>query len=459
LTDTKKRDLTEGPVWKALAVMSAPMSLGIFSVIGVGLADAYFLGKVSGAALAAVGFIYPVITAFTSLSIGLSAGANAALSQSVGARTDAQDTRRLGLHALGFGTVLSTMLAVVIFFAFPFLFGSLGASGNVADEIAKYMPLWAVSFPFLVTMMITNSLFRAHGDGATAPAIMILAAVFGIALNPVLIFGWGPLPEMGTAGAALSTLIGRVVAMMAALWIAWRRGLLGFCGSIFTKLYKNLAKILAVGLPASMSNAINPVGMALVTAAVATVGDDAVAGFGAAGRVQSILLVPLLALSSGIGPVVGQNWGANKTDRAQSTTSWAFGFSLLYGGVIGLGLLIFATPIASLLAAGDSDLAYAAQYLRIVGLTLFGYGIVVIANAAMNARDKALWSLSVSLGRIFIVYLPLAWIGVVVFGYVGIPAAAALANILGAGAAVYAVKRNDLIELSWPEAFRLGRVG
>lgn len=459
MSDSKKRDLTKGAVWKGLTAMSAPMSLGIFSVIGVGLADAYFLAKVSSAALAAVGFIYPVITAITSLSIGLSAGANAALSQSVGAGANPEETRRLGLHALGFGSFVSAIMAVVIYLMFPFLFGSLGATGKVADEIAQYMPLWALSFPFLVTMMITNSVFRAHGDGATSAAIMILAAFFGIALNPVLIFGWGPIPEMGTAGAALSTLIGRIVAMAVALWIAWRRGLLGFCGNIFTKLFKNLVKILDVGLPASLSNAINPVGMALVTAAVATVGHDAVAGFGAAGRVQSILLVPLLALSSGIGPVVGQNWGAKEACRAQSATSWAFGFSLVYGGFIGFGLLVFATPIASLLAATESDQGYAAQYLRIVGLTLFGYGIVVIANAAMNARNKALWSLSISLGRIFIVYLPLAWIGVSIFGYVGIPAAAALANVLGAAAALYAIKRNDLIELRLPDFLKPGRAG
>ena len=290
MADDKKRDLTKGPIWKALTAMSAPMSLGIFSVIAVGLSDAYFLGKVSGAALAAVGFIYPVITAITSLSIGMSAGANASLSQEVGAGAGDDDTQRLGLHAIGLGVLLSVALAAAILVSFPFLFSALGASGQVADEIGSYMPLWALSFPFLVTMMIANSIFRAHGDGATSAGIMILAAFFGIALNPVFIFGWGPFPEMSTAGAALSTFIGRVAAMVAALWIAWRRGLLGVCGSVLSGALGSFRKILRVGIPASFSNAINPAGMALVTAAVATVGDDAVAGFGAAGRVQSIYL-------------------------------------------------------------------------------------------------------------------------------------------------------------------------
>ncbi|WP_298860220.1 MATE family efflux transporter [uncultured Sulfitobacter sp.] len=450
MANSKTRDLTKGPVWKALTVMSAPMSFGIFSVIAVGLADAYFLGMVSAAALAAVGFIYPVITALTSLSIGVSAGANAALSQRIGKGCDAEETRRLGLHAIGLGIALSIVAGLLIWVSFPSLFSALGASGDVAKEVAAYMPLWAFSFPFLVTMMITNSVFRAHGDGATSAAIMIVAALFGIILNPVFIFGWGPVPEMGTAGAALSTLIGRVVAMVLALWIAWRRGLLGICGQILHSFGKNCRTILNVGAPASLSNAINPAGMALVTAAVATVGDDAVAGFGAAGRVQSILLVPLMALSAGIGPVVGQNWGAEKQERAQSATRWAFGFSCVYGAVVGLVLLLFAMPIAGLLAAGQADQDYAALYLRIVGLSMFGYGLVVIANAAMNARDKALWSMSLSLGRIFAIYLPLAWIGVGVFGYIGVVVAAAVANVVGGGAAVFATRHVDVF--SFPTA-------
>ncbi|WP_224815452.1 MATE family efflux transporter [Hasllibacter sp. MH4015] len=447
MAESGKRDLTKGPIWKALTAMSAPMSFGIFSVIAVGLADAYFLGQVSGAALAAVGFIYPVITAITSLAIGLSAGANATLSQGVGAGKDTDDVQRLGLHAIGLGLALALVIGALIWLIFPFIFSALGAEGEVAEEVAAYMPLWALSFPFLVTMMITNAVFRAHGDGATSAAIMVVAAFFGIALNPILIFGWGPIPEMSTAGAATSTLIGRVIAMALALWLAWRRGLLGVCGNVLSGLWGSVRSILSVGLPASMSNAINPAGMALVTAAVATVGDAAVAGFGAAGRVQSILLVPLMAVSAGIGPVVGQNWGAEKYGRVTQATSWAFGFSLAYGAVVGIVLFTLASPIAGLLASGEEDQGYAAQYLRIVGLTLFGYGILVIGNAAMNARDKALWSMSLSLGRILLIYLPLAWIGVWTFGYIGIVFAAALANILGAVGAIYAATRTDLLRL------------
>ena len=439
------RDLTEGPVWRALGAMSAPMSFGIFAVLSVGLADAYFLGQLGGAELAAVGFIYPVTTAITSLSIGLSAGANAALSQGVGAGDDAEATRRLGLHAIGLGLVLSLAVALLVWLVYPLIFSALGAGEEVSGKIAAYMPLWSMSFPFLVVMMITNAVFRAHGDSLTSAWIMVLAAVINVGLDPLLIFGMWGLPEMGMAGAAWATLAGRIAAVALALWIAWRRGMLGWCGSLFSGLWASVRKILNVGLPAAFSNAINPAGMALVTAAVATVGEAAVAGFGAATRIQSMALVPLLALSSGIGPVIGQNWGAEKEDRARKATATAFWFCIGYGALIAAILALFAQPLAGIFASGEEDARYAAIYLRYVGLTLFGYGLLVVANAAMNARDKAVWSMSLSLGRIFALYLPLAWLGALTLGYPGIIAAAVAANLLGGWAAVVAARGTGLL--------------
>ncbi|KIN61454.1 MatE efflux family protein [Sulfitobacter noctilucae] len=440
------RDLTQGPIWRALASMSAPMSFGIFAVLSVGLADAYFLGQIGGAALAAVGFIYPVTTAITSLSIGLSAGANAALSQGVGRGDGADATRRLGLHAIGLGLGLSIIVALLVWATYPLVFAALGATGSVADNIAAYIPVWALSFPFLVVMMITNAVFRAHGDSLTTAAIMVLAAVINVGLDPLLIFGLWGLPELGMTGAALATLIGRVVAVALALYLAWHRGLLGWGGSLFDGLWTSTRKILNVGLPAAFSNAINPAGMALVTAAVATVGEAAVAGFGAATRIQSMALVPLLALSAGIGPVIGQNWGADKRDRAQGATAAGFWFCVGYGTLLALVLGFFAEPLAAIFASGEEDAAFAATYLRYVGLSLFGYGLVVTANAAMNARDKAIWSMGLSLGRIFALYLPLAWLGALTLGFPGIVAAAVAANVIAGWAALVSARGTGLLK-------------
>jgi putative MATE family efflux protein len=416
------------------------MSFGILAVLSVGLADAYFLGQLGQAPLAAIGFIYPVTTALTSLSIGLSAGANAAISQTVGKGEDDDAPARLTLHALGLGLALAVVVALLFWGLSGSIFTLMGASDAALTEAQSYAPFWALSFPFLVLMMISNAAFRAHGDGATSAAIMVFSALLNIALNPLLIFTF----DLGTQGAAIATTIGRAFGAAIAIGYACHVGVLTRCPNALTGLLGSFKQVLMVGVPAAFSNAINPAGISLVTAAVATLGDAAVAGFGAATRVQSVALVPLFALSSGIGPVVGQNWGAQKQDRARQSMQDAWVFCGLYGTMIAILLTVFAAPLAGLFIESDESRRYATKYLSIVGWSLFGYGILVTANAAMNARSKAFYSVGLSLARIFVVYVPLAWVGLMVFGYAGILGAAVLANLFAVGGAWWCARRTGL---------------
>ena len=440
------RDLTEGPVWRALALVSAPMSFGILAVLSVGVVDAYFLGQLGGAPLAAIGFIYPVTAALASLAIGLSAGTNATVSQSLGREDDPNITARYALHAFGLGFVLALLVALATWAIHPALFRIMGASPDVMREVSLYIPYWAVSFPPLVMMMIVNALFRAHGNGAVSAAIMVLAAVINIGLDPVLIFGWGPIPALGTEGAAMASAIGRVAAAVVALGYAVKCGYLDFAIDIWRDIRSSVGELVSVGAPAAFSNAINPAGMALVTATVATLGDAAVAGFGAATRVQSLALVAMLALSSGIGPVVGQNWGAGDETRARTAVWQSWVFCLGYGALLALGLFMFAEPISSAISSDQEAAGYTREYLAVVGWSLFGYGILVTANAAVNARSRAVHSMVLSLSRIFAVYLPLAWIGVWAFGYTGILAATVAANLFAVFGALVSAQSVGLLK-------------
>ena len=438
------KDLRQGPVWRALAAVSAPMSLGILGVLSVGLADAYFLGQLGEAPLAAVGYIYPITTAVTSLSIGLSAGANAAISQSIGRDDSEAETNRLSVHAILLGVALAMVIAVLFAFGAGWIFGLMGASDDVLAEAKSYVPFWALSFPFLVGTALLNSVFRAHGDGATSAIVMSIAAALNIMLDPVLIYGLGPIPEMSTAGAAQATAIARSVTLVGAYIYAVKKGVLWWPEDLFCDLAKSVREVIRVGLPAAFSNAINPAGMALVTAAAAMLGDTVVAGLGAAQRVQSVSIVPLLALSAGIGPVVGQNWGAEREDRAREAVRQSWMFCAAYGVLVAVLLTLFADPIAGFIASDSEAAGYTARYLEIVSWSFLGYGILVTANAAMNARSKAVWSMGLSLFRIFAVYVPVAWIGVWMVGYSGILAAAVLANFSAVAGAIWACRRTGL---------------
>ncbi len=442
-------DLNKGPVGRALIRVSAPMTLGILGVLSVGLADAFFLARDSEGALAAIGFIYPVIATLTSLSIGLSAGTSAVMSQAIGKGVKPVRRQRLALHAMALAAVLSTIVSVLFYFGAPFLFGLMGAKGQVLDAVMAYVPWWCLSFPPMVTGMALNAAFRAAGRSSVAATTMLVQSALNIALDPLLIFGWGPVPGLGIEGAGLATFIARLAGFLGLMAFAFYTAAVRLNCRPRRNLRRSVRRITKVGVPAAVSNAINPAGMAAVTAAVAVVGDAAVAGFGAAGRVQALILVPMLALSSGIGPVVGQAWGADKEDRAQAAVRLTFLLCLGYGLGLAVLLMLFAEPIARLMTAGDGATEYAAIYLRISGWAFFAYGVLITANAAMNARDKAMWSMVISAARIGLIFVPLAWAGVMTAGYAGVVIAGVLANLIGAWAAMVGCRAVGLLKLDW----------
>ncbi|MEM6901778.1 MAG: MATE family efflux transporter [Pseudomonadota bacterium] len=443
------RDLTQGPVGWALFRMSAPMTVGIMAVISVGVADAYFLGLYGPTELAAVGFIYPITIAVLSLSIGLSAGLNTVVSQAIG-RGDQEFAMRAAAHGLGFAILLGIIVAILLIIAGDAIFSLMGAQGDTKRAVLDYTFYWALSFPALVLMMAANSIVRAKGSSVVPAGLMVAVAIFNIVINPMFIFGTGSIPEMGAGGAGLATALARIVGSVAAIIYVLSLGFLKPACLTLDSLEKTIGRIAKVGGPAALSNSINPAGMAIITGFVASFGDAAVAGFGAATRIEAVIMVPMLALSSGIGPVIGQSWGAEKRDRAEQATQLAFMACIAYGLIAGAILLVFAEPIAGLIAKGDEPIRHAALYLQIVGFGLFGYGVLVVGNAANNARDKAVFSLGTSVSRIALVYIPAALLGQLLLGYFGIVIAALVANLVGAYFAVIACRSTGLLRHQMP---------
>ena len=446
---SQDRNLNDGAVGRALFAVSAPMTLGILGVLSVGLADAYFLAKAGATELAAISYIFPVIATLTSLSIGLAAGTNAVISQAIGQGEDGADRDRLTLHAMMLAFLLSCLTAVLFYFGAPMVFSLMGARDAVLDAVMGYIRFWCLSFPFLVTGMALNAAFRAAGKTVVAASVMLGQSIVNIALNPVFIFGFASIPEMGADGAGLATLVARIAGFLGVLVYGCWVGAVCLNCAPFRHLATSFRRIGRIGAPAAFSNAINPAGMAIVTAAIATIGDAAVAGFGAATRVQSLLLVPMLALSSGIGPVVGQAWGADMQQRARDAMRLAFLWCIAIGFCVATILFIFAEPIADVMTSGAEEAKFAVSYMRIASWGFFCYGILITANAAMNARDRALWSMSVSAVRIFVIYVPLTWFGVWVAGYTGMLFAAVAANVIGAWIALIAAHSVGLVHLDW----------
>ena len=401
--------LTHGSVGRHLFQQTLPMVIGILAILSVGLIDAYFIGQLGKDPLTAVSFIFPVIFALSSLGVGVIAAIASVVSRTLGAgqRERAQSLVVLGLvAATAFGIIITGLLLI---FRIP-LFELMNAPANLLPMIDGYMVPFALGFPLLLISMGANGALRAQGMAGKASIILMTLALTNWILDPLLITGLGFFDGFGIRGAAYATVIGWALGAVVSLYLVSKSPVgLSFSSLQKAKPADDLTALLRVGGPAAISNSVSPLGMSVMTAMLAQYGDAAVAAYGAGGRLLALAVVPLLALSSSIGAIVGQNWGAGYADRARRALWLALGFCLFYSMVSGLLLVIFRESLASIFTDDPVVIHAMAVYLFISVWGSAGYGAIIVVNGAMNAIDRASWALGQSLLRVFVVMIPVAW--------------------------------------------------
>jgi putative MATE family efflux protein len=307
--------------------------------------------------------------------------------------------------------------------------------------IRAYMQPYAMGFPLILTIMGFNGVLRGQGEARRTSTVSIAYAAANWVLDPLLITGAFGFEGYGMAGAAYATVIGWGVGVVVALWLIrstalpLNLGLLRHCNLIDPAM-----AIIKVGLPAAFSNAINPLGLSILTALVALEGEAAVAGFGAAGRLQSFVIVPLLGLSGAIGAIVGQNWGAGRHDRAQEAALYAAGFCVVWGLAVAIAMIAAGESFAQLFTDNPAVIAEFALYLEIAAWGYAGFGLLIVGNGIMNAVDKASYALLQSVARVFLVMLPVALVMQPQAGSAAIYTAELAANLFGAVSAVVLVR-------------------
>ncbi|MEM0930371.1 MAG: MATE family efflux transporter [Pseudomonadota bacterium] len=424
------RDLTQGSIPGHLTRLGAPMVLAVAALISVALADAYFLGQLGTDELAAISFAFPVLLTVNSIGIGLSAGAASVASRAIG-KGDRSNTRRLATDSLLLAAGFLTAVSTVGWFYSRDLFILLGAEGRVLDLIVEYMKVWFIGVPLFIVPMVAMGLIRANGDSLAPSLIMVLASIVNIVLDPLFIYGWGPVPELGVAGAAWATFGSRVVSFALVVpLLVFRERLVTFEMPSVPAFVSSSSQVLRVGIPAAGSNMINPLSISIVTAFLASYGNEAVAAFGVASRVETLATIPMLALSSAIGPVAGQNWGRGYKDRTIETVTSAFKFVVVCGLLLGALFFFIAEPATAVFTDDPDVQRWARRYLVIVGVTLGGYGVVINASAAYNAIDKANIGLGFTMIRSLLLYVPLVGFAVSFGPPIYVFGAIAITNII-----------------------------
>lgn len=438
--------LTQGSIARGLFNMAVPMAGGLLATMSFNIVDTFFVSGLGDEALAALSFTFPVAMFVMALAIGLGAGTSTAVAVAAG-KHDEQAVKDYITDSMSLSAILVVVLSIIGVLTIDPLFTALGANRATLPLIAEYMVPWYLGAVFLVVPMVAMAALRALGNTRLQAEVMIAMAVFNAVLDPVLIYGWWIFPRMEIQGAAIASLIVRVISTV----------LMFYYFHYYMKVLENpfnliraLAswkKIFHVGIPAMATNMIIPASGAIIIAMVASHGVDAVAGFGVATRVEAIALIAFYALSAVIGPFCGQNLGAGKYERVRNSQKVSGVFCLVAGLLIAAVLALFGSAIGSIFSDEENVIKVVAAYLAFVPLSYFAYGVVMVVNASFNGLGKPLPGVLLSSTRVIFLLFPLAWLFNSMFGLTGVFAAIALSNVIvGLWAYVWIHKTVDGIE-------------
>jgi len=427
--------LTDGPVRGHLVSLTVPMIWGIAAVMSLHVVDTWFVAQLGEAELAAMSFTFPVTFTLVSLGIGLMAGTASVISRVLG-RGHIARVRRLTTDAAVLGTILAMACSLLGLATLDPVFRAMGADAATLALVRDYMITWYAGFFFFLVPMVGLGAVRATGDIRLQSRIMIASALANLVLDPVLIFGLAGFPRMELQGAALATVLARALSFVAGYWaLHFNKRLVTYTVPLVAEFLASCRQVLHVGLPAAGTNMIIPLTTGVVVALLARHGNHAVAGFGAATRIEQIVLVPYFAMSSMIGPFMGQNLGAAKYQRIDEALALSGRFCVISGLVIA-ALLAPAAPVLMRQFADDpAVIEVGTVYLWIVPVSFGMAGMVMVVNAAFNGIGRPLPGVVVSLTRMVALYLPVAWLLSIWWGPAGVFVGAALANLAsGAGA-------------------------
>ncbi|MGH6761931.1 MAG: MATE family efflux transporter [Phyllobacterium sp.] len=413
-TTTQAR-FTTGSTMRHVIVMTATGSIGLMAIFIVDALNLLYISMLGKQQLAAaIGYAGTLMFFTVSVSIGLTIAASALVSRALG-KGDRDEAARLA------GAALLTIFAatvLVVALTWPFiheLIGLLGASGETRDIAAGFTQIVLPSLPIMGLGMGLAGILRGAGDAKRAMYVTLFSGAATAIFDPLFIFGF----DLGVTGAAISTVLTRFVMLGVGLYAAVivhqlvKRPQPG-------DLRKAIPMFLAIGIPAVLTQVATPVGNAFVTAEIARFGDDAVAGWAVIGRIVPVSFGAIFALSGAVGPILGQNYGAQKFGRIVQTMRDSLLVATIYVVAVWLALALLRQPIADLFGMdGEARLLIYFFCLFAAGSFLFN-GALFVANAAFNNLGYPVMSTVFNWGRATLGVLPFVWVGSALYGAQGV---------------------------------------
>ncbi len=406
----KEKDLTTGSIFKSLVSLAWPIIMANVLQTMYQLIDTFWLGRLGANAVASVSLSFPILFLVLSLGGGLTLAGTVIVAQHKGANNQ-KKVNYSSSQTVMVIFLISILLAFVGYFSASPLMKFVGAGPEVFQDSVDYFQVSSWGFIFLFMFFVFQSLMRGIGEVFMPMYIVLATVLLNLVLDPLFIFGYGPIEGQGVAGAAVASIITQGLSAVAGLWILFR-GSYGIRIK-FSQMrpdFKWIKKLFQLGIPSSLDQSSRAAGMTVMVMLVTGFGSEIVAAYGVGARILSLVIVPALGFAMATTSLVGQNFGAGKIVRTEKVANLSAMIALV--GLTGIGLVFFffAEAIITFFVPGDEQVIRdGALFIKIMAPSFGLLGVQQVLNGAFNGVGMTAVSMLISIFSLWIVRFPVAW--------------------------------------------------
>lgn len=412
-----EQDFTKGSINKAIFLLAVPMVLEMLMEAIFAIADIFFVAKLGADAIATVGITESLITIIYAIGVGLSMATTAMVSRRIGEK-DNNGAARAAFQSIITGLVISLFISVFGIIFAKDLLKLMGASENIYNEMSSYTSIMLGGNAVIMLLFIINAVFRSAGDAAISMRILIIANLLNIVLDPILIFGFGPIPALGITGAAIATNTGRGLAVIYQFYLLFngnKRVRLGVRNiRIHFATIKQLLNLSMGGIGQYLIATSSWIGLVRI---ISVFGSEALAGYTIGIRIIIFSLLPAWGISNAAATLVGQNLGAHQADRAAKSV-WSVGkVNVVYMLLAGLVIFLFPTDLVSLFTEDVKVIESGILSLQIISLGFVFYGLGMTMVQSLNGAGDTITPTWINFFSFWIIEIPLAYMFALYFEY------------------------------------------
>jgi putative MATE family efflux protein len=403
------QDFTTGSLNRAILLLAIPMVLELVLESTFAVVDVFWVARLGANAVATVGLTESLLSLVFAVSLGLGLSTTAMVARRIGEK-DPEGAAVAGVQAIVIGLALSVLMGAPCLFYAPQLLRLMGASPEIVAMGSGYTRIALGGGGVLLMLFLNNAIFRGAGDAAIAMRLLWVSNIINLALDPCLIFGWGPFPKMGVTGAALATFTGRGIGMLYQFYrLMHGTERIRILRRQLRVNWEVLTRLIRVSLTGILQFAIAHTSWIGLVRIVSTFGAAAVAGYTIAIRVVIFLIMPSWGLSNAAATLVGQNLGAKQPERAE-TSVWRTGlYNMIFLGSLGTLMVIIAEPVVRLFTQDPAVVPLAASCLRILSYGNIGYAYGMVMLQAFNGAGDTVTPTIVFFFGFWMLEIPLAY--------------------------------------------------